>query len=514
LPQRLDRSRTLLVLGVVAAAGLLVAHALARLDYTVDDAFISFRYGRNLAEGLGLVFNPGERVEGYSNLAWTLLFAGLYRLGGDPVLSIKLAGVALGALSLPLAVALARDAARSTAAALFTGFLLAGNVFLAVWLGAGLETPLFSFELLAMVVCATRRRRAAYGATAALCCLTRPDGVAMAGLVAAERLFSRRRLELWWAWPPLAAVAQLLFRLSYYGDWVPNTARVKLGGGLPELLQGVGWIFHLFLDWSLGLGLVAVPLATWWLWRNESVRLCLVLVAGYLAFLVSSGGDFFAYYRLAVPILPLLTVLVVAAGTEAGRRAVRHGHPPRAVWAALAVLALAGLVLLPLWTTQRDRARVGRETRMLHHFSKPAARWLAAHSPPGSTIALTVAGAIPYYSGLRTIDRFGLCDAEIARAQVPWQDVRSGISKYDPDSVLRREPDWILLDVNEARLRATPPQRLERRMHAADRALLARPRFRREYRLVDRWIGRPRDRLALYLRRGSPAEDPALFGEP
>src|SRR5436189_992982 len=49
-----------------------------------DDAFISFRYAQNLAEGNGLVFNPGERVEGYTNFLWVLLLAAGDVLGAAP----------------------------------------------------------------------------------------------------------------------------------------------------------------------------------------------------------------------------------------------------------------------------------------------------------------------------------------------------------------------------------------------------------------------------------------------
>ena len=42
---------------------------------TQDDAFISFRYAKNLSEGTGLVYNAGEYVEGYSNFLWTLFLA-------------------------------------------------------------------------------------------------------------------------------------------------------------------------------------------------------------------------------------------------------------------------------------------------------------------------------------------------------------------------------------------------------------------------------------------------------
>ena len=56
----------------MAVLGLAVVH-FANKSY--DDVFISLRYAENLAAGRGLVFNPGERVEGYSNFAWTVLLA-------------------------------------------------------------------------------------------------------------------------------------------------------------------------------------------------------------------------------------------------------------------------------------------------------------------------------------------------------------------------------------------------------------------------------------------------------
>ena len=53
-----------------------------RWDFIVDDAYISFRYAKNFAEGQGLVYNPGEApVEGYTNLLWTLLLSLPARMG-------------------------------------------------------------------------------------------------------------------------------------------------------------------------------------------------------------------------------------------------------------------------------------------------------------------------------------------------------------------------------------------------------------------------------------------------
>ena len=72
------------------------------LDWTCDDAFISFRYAENLVEGRGLVFNEGERVEGITNIGWTLWLAAGMRLGVTPEVWSSVWGLILYALGLAL----------------------------------------------------------------------------------------------------------------------------------------------------------------------------------------------------------------------------------------------------------------------------------------------------------------------------------------------------------------------------------------------------------------------------
>src|SRR5262245_37848737 len=69
----------------LASAGALVfaAWRALALRWTTDDAFISFRYAQNWLDGLGLVFNAGERVEGYTNFLWTVWSALGLALGFD-----------------------------------------------------------------------------------------------------------------------------------------------------------------------------------------------------------------------------------------------------------------------------------------------------------------------------------------------------------------------------------------------------------------------------------------------
>src|SRR6266508_797698 len=96
-----------LALLVAAAAGLL-AH-MRPFRFVTDDAFISFVYSRNLAEHGQLVFNLGERVEGYTNFLWTVFLAALLKLGVAPEISARVLGTAFGVATL---VVVARLAAR------------------------------------------------------------------------------------------------------------------------------------------------------------------------------------------------------------------------------------------------------------------------------------------------------------------------------------------------------------------------------------------------------------------
>jgi arabinofuranosyltransferase len=81
-----------LLFGLVLPAMLLCANMWRVHGFTVDDSYISFRYARNLARGLGLVYNAGEHIEGYTNFFWTVLLAGGIRIGLDPVLLAKILG--------------------------------------------------------------------------------------------------------------------------------------------------------------------------------------------------------------------------------------------------------------------------------------------------------------------------------------------------------------------------------------------------------------------------------------
>src|SRR5215510_8913617 len=103
-------SRREAVLLAAAAMTIVTAATVLLRPVRLDDAYITFRYARHLAEGFGLgAWNhTGEHVEGYSSLLWTLLLAGTARLGIDVRLASKVFG-ALAALAVIAALVRRHD---------------------------------------------------------------------------------------------------------------------------------------------------------------------------------------------------------------------------------------------------------------------------------------------------------------------------------------------------------------------------------------------------------------------
>lgn len=203
----------------------------------VDDMFISLRYASSFAHGAGAVFNPGERVEGYSSPAWMVFQAlGLF-LHAEPVLFTKALGVA-ALLALAFGVReLCRSFGVSTWHAWLPSFAIATSSYVVSWSVLGLETPLH----LALIVLAplaveramasrTRSSLVVAAAVLVLMGLTRPEALAYVGINLGAPLLWRaprgRVIALVAATTsPLALF--FLARHAYYGDWLANTYYVK-----------------------------------------------------------------------------------------------------------------------------------------------------------------------------------------------------------------------------------------------------------------------------------------------
>jgi arabinofuranosyltransferase len=439
------RERVLLALLLAAAVGWAWANR-----FFQDDAYISLTYARNWVAGQGLVFNPGERVEGYTNFLWTALLAIPLRLGWDPVRFALLAGMACFAGTLVVACRLARTLMPDLrGAGLCAVFLLATNYSFSAYATGGLETQLQTLLLAAAALlafaCEGRgrwrlREFAGVSALAGLALLTRLDS---AVLLAVPAVLALRAA---WRGPRRAAALAaltipgiillgpwVLWKWHYYGAILPNTFHAKCGVG--AWTRGIGYVTLFFLCYLLFIPL-ALAVHDLWVRRHDGgsrlVRWALVAAAAWLVYVAAVGGDFMEF-RFLVPSLPLLAAM--AAG-------------------ALVATPARRLVLLPLlaaslvhaaWFDRSPLKRGLASVPELRRYVEGPGNWReigeclrgAFRDDTDVRLAVTAAGALPYHARLACVDMLGLNDAWVARHGAPLS-ARAGHRRIATVEYLRR----------------------------------------------------------------------------
>ncbi len=430
-PRRIQEWAVLVILST--ALVVLFATNVAKKSFLVDDAYISFRYARHLAEGSGLVWNPGERVEGYSNFLWVVAMAGAMKLGIPPETAAKGIGIASGALLLLLVTACGlRGAGWRDPIVWLCPFLLAANHSFTAWCTGGLETMAFTLVVFAAVMAFLAERRRGVtrplGSSAlfAIAALTRPEGVLFAAICGAfllgDCLTHRRRWTALIAWAtPLVLIVggHLLWRYSYYGFWLPNTFYAKVPGS--AWARGADYLWLFVTDYGLAWILPLLPLAVL-LQRSYQANLFFAIVAVHTLYVGFVGGDYFEF-RFLVTTLPFFYLLVADALRAVAARSTRWSLGSAAVAVLIGWLAFAHTVgfseprryrggvapisLIRIFTA--TRANAGRR---LHSLIE------AGLLDSNLLFATSAAGAVPYFTGWPTVDVRGLNDVTIARLPI------------------------------------------------------------------------------------------------
>jgi hypothetical protein len=415
-----------------------------------DDAFISFRYAHNLAEGFGLVYNPGERVEGYSNFLWTIILSIPHLLNIDAVVFSQAAGILLFAVSLSIVYRLAYKLTGSfylaAAALVFTG----SNYTFLCYATGGLETQLFTCLFLSALYSAFqytdekgRRGLVLVSFLLSALLLTRPDSVPYTGLILAYLLFKmyKSKPDAKKYTPlliPLALTASvfLVWKYTYYGDILPNTYYAKLSVNAPEK-YGLYYLFTFSLSYLL---IIFPPVFVLLLNRKDLSPEAATLFASLafnIAYIIFVGGDFMEF-RLLVPVLPVFFILVVMSFKKINRRT--------AVF-ILSLIIIAGSVNHALTYKSDKKYRLYSIKELNGEIYNDNFGWMKTGILLGKyfkdkdediTIATTAAGAIPYYSRLRTIDMHGLNDKHIALS-VKAMSGRPGHQKLADFSYLEKQ---------------------------------------------------------------------------
>lgn len=439
-----DRRARWVRVAVTCGATLYGLWAAYQLMWVGDDAFISFRYAKNLIEGHGLVYNPGERVEGYTNFLWTVLIAAAMAAGADPVTASIV--LSLGALAtlVPLVAWLSvRTAPSGTRVAVPVAAIVTAGCYLIANFGtSGLETMFAATLGVGALVLASQGRWIGASTAGCAAAMSHPDHILLWGslLLALLTEPGLLRTPLQWVKDParrrtllrflapffLLFVPYFVARWVYYGELFPNTYYAK-SGGLAYFEQGGRYVLITFFAGGLFL---ALPLAIAGALRRTRMlagRYFLIVVPLFTLYVAKVGGDFMLG-RLFVSLLPLVFVFAEAACRDLFAA-------PRTWVRSLGVLAMAGLLLpaIPVRViADGEKYWHVSDERSFYPLSKPSLDGLRSHYRHRANdlqrhvlrhdidplLGAGNVGVVGFLSGVRIVDILALVDRSVAHMPI------------------------------------------------------------------------------------------------
>jgi len=420
---------------------------------TTDDPFITLRYAANLVHGLGVVFNPGQHVQGYTSPLHLVVATLLYLVpGGHDLLKLKLTSLIFGLFAVREAglllygIDIPRWARRTGCVAVSTSWIVAYAS------SNGLETTLAMWLLMSLarrlVVDGPRQFPLILGFLAFAAVLARPDALLVLAFMGAVGLIIERPLPMrprvsWIVGAALAAASTAGIGLIYFKDALPNTYYAKdvaLGQALsrgstylitalqPQSGAGDGTVLVMLQLALLAAGVYVV------IRRFHRCGYLVAIVVAQTLFILKSGGDWMHGDRFAAPAaIPMILVQLlglVYVVSAVGRRA-------RYVFTkAVGVIAAAGLIAssisldplpAPVW-----HLRGSDDQSLLAVGGYPTSHlWVTLPSylqclHAGQLVATSEVGYLGFArQDLRVLDIRGLTDRTIAKGapaslKFPW----------------------------------------------------------------------------------------------
>lgn len=387
---------------------------------TQDDFYISFTYARNLVEGNGFVFNPGERVFGLTNPGFTLLLALLHVVTSVPIhlLGSLVSGISL--LLVAILLGLEAERANRLLEGVIGGTLIVSCSFL--WSHVGGE---WTCALALMLIGAklAEAHPVSAGLLLGLAVWFRPEaglGVAILGCLL---WFEKRRLP--WRFGVAAALtitAGMTAAWLYFWTFVPNTLAAKQAMAAAGELTWSGDRFWLRLVplaerhygtiWRLLALAGLLGLVPWWLRAGRGGRLLISYAIALAAYYPLSGVEFFSWY-----VAPCLLVLLIGVAyfvcspLRLLARVAPPGKWPLAAGVATAAV-LCFLLLRPWAMASVWWYRHFDGYRHLETYTR-AALWLAEEIPRQERVAYVEIGVLGYFGRHPVQDLMGLVSPEV-----------------------------------------------------------------------------------------------------
>ncbi len=454
-----------------------------------DDAYISFRYIQNFVNGNGLVFNIGERVEGYTNLLWVLILSVFVMMKMNVESIAQILSVLFGIVVLYITFKISeiidvkddtkllkktKNEEPSTSLKylnLIPSVLLVCTASFIFWSISGMESTMFiSFTMLGIYFYIKDRNigkvNYKFPIFILLATLTRPEGLYFFGLIIIHKFifdlkenksegikmfFSRNNLISYSVYI-VPVIFYFIIRYSYYGYLFPNTYYAKTGFSAAYLNSGIEY-FTKFLTSYLLYGIVLI--APLYLFKTKDnifeVSLFYLIIVAFMLYVISVGGDVLKQNRFFLPVLPLIYILFAKFLTKLYyilKNKLSSGT------ALVSVFIISILLCIFYYSSQKEnldkdiQSENGLVDKMRISGSWFKNKQIQLGRP--LNLAATTIGAVSYFAGsnVNVIDLLGLTDKEIAHnpkiipeiseLSVGWRE-----RNYNADYVMSRSPDYI-----------------------------------------------------------------------
>ncbi len=430
-----------------------------------DDAMISMQYAKNLANGDGLVWNPGEQpIEGYSNPLWVLLMAVIHLFPiplTETSLYVKLLSLFILAVNVVMVKLIADELTENPLvpllAAGLTAFYYPLNSWSLLGMEVGLEALMLSTAVLLLVRAFKRKTFTSWPyVILGLAVILRMDAIAPAvAMTGALALLDskRRNTHIVWGLGAIAVSLALLsiFRLAYYGELLPNTYYLKLGGVSTILRISLGLRRFWDFVWGSNWVLFALPLMLPALDRRSLLWPLYGVLLSQVAYSIYVGGDAWEHVgganRFIAAVMPIFFILFAHTLGEL-QSLILGSIKKKQRWIApttVAFLALFAIFSLFSFNSLNVQDAVAKWTlREKPVFTESIERYaqmgiaLNKVTTPDATIAVVTAGNLPYFSERTSIDLLGKNDPVIAKGPARINsslfepgDYRPGHNKWD-----------------------------------------------------------------------------------
>lgn len=477
----MEPTKKTFVLSLVVLALLLTG--IYFFHYFPDDTFITLRYARNVIRGEGFTFNPGVRLEGYTNFLWLIIIVLAGKLGAPLIISARSLSLTFSIATLLLSHIAVRPSFNGKSSSgwneslcsLLPALLLAASAPFLVWSLSGTEIPLYTFLLLAGFIGLARGAKpAAVFTIFGILGLVRPEGLifyALAGFVLVIRSGRKGNVLLAGLGVLIAFYAPyLIWKWRYFGAIVPNTFFAKTGPFHLMIENGTRYLVRFFFSYGYLL-VIGLLLNRKKLLHFETVTLPTMFVVVHWISVLLLGGDWMPYARFLLPTMPLIMLVVsngvtelnneilqrskvshaMQTGTDEADRDAETSTAPEKAGAAekvhkannpvpVVALLLVFLAMIPGAVRYDDFVTERITVRAFASLGRHLHKIL----PPQTRVGCGSTGAIGYYTDMPIVDILGLTEAHIARhgrivASQP------GHMKTDGTYVLGRKPDLLLL---------------------------------------------------------------------